>query len=274
MTSPTVTNDPVRFAFGANWSRFMECVDERRIKAAEDSLIEMTRNADSIAGRTFLDAGSGSGLFSLAASRLGAARVHSFDYDANSVATTAEIKRRFRPASPAWTVECGDILNRDYVDSLGKWDVVYSWGVLHHTGRMWEAIANACDLVAGGGLLFIAIYNDQGWKTRVWKKIKRLYSANVLGRAAVLAAFIPYWTMRGAGGDLLRFRNPLRRYRDYRSERGMSIVHDWIDWLGGYPFEAARPEAVFRYVTDRGFTLRNLMTCGNLGCNQFVFERR
>jgi len=151
MTSSSVSNDPVRFAFGANWSRFIECVDERRIKAAEESLIEMTRNADAISGRTFLDAGSGSGLFSLAASRLGAARVHSFDYDANSVATTAEIKRRFMPANAAWTVERGDILNRDYVTSLGKWDVVYSWGVLHHTGRMWEAIANACDLVADGG---------------------------------------------------------------------------------------------------------------------------
>src|SRR5882724_4030451 len=194
MTSSSVSNDPVRFAFGANWSRFIECVDERRIKAAEESLIEMTRNADAISGRTFLDAGSGSGLFSLAASRLGAARVHSFDYDANSVATTAEIKRRFMPANAAWTVERGDILNRDYVTSLGKWDVVYSWGVLHHTGRMWEAIANACDLVADGGLLFIAIYNDQGWKTRAWREIKRLYNANMLGQAAVLAAFVPYWT--------------------------------------------------------------------------------
>ena len=274
MSASPANADQVRFAFGANWSRFLECVDEQRIGAAEESLVQSIGNADSIKGRTFLDAGSGSGLFSLAAARLGAARVHSFDYDPNSVATTAEIKRRFGPANAAWTVERGDILDRDYVASLGKWDVVYSWGVLHHTGRMWEAIDNVCGLVAGGGLLFIAIYNDQGRKTRVWRKIKRFYSANVLGRALVLAAFIPYWTMRGGAGDLLRFRNPLRRYRDYRSRRGMSIVHDWIDWLGGYPFEAALPEAIFRYLRDRGFSLRHLTTAGgSAGCNEFVFQR-
>jgi 2-polyprenyl-6-hydroxyphenyl methylase/3-demethylubiquinone-9 3-methyltransferase len=275
MTSPGATNDQVRFAFGANWSRFIECVDDRRIKVAEESLVEMTRSADAIKGRTFLDAGSGSGLFSLAAARLGASRVHSFDYDANSVATTAEIRRRFGPPSAAWTIERGDILDREYVAALGKWDVVYSWGVLHHTGRMWEAIANACDLVAERGMLFIAIYNEQGRKTRFWRKIKQIYSSSALGRAAVLAAFVPYWTMRGAAGDLLRLRNPQRRYRDYRSERGMSILHDWIDWLGGYPFEVASPEAVFRYVSDRGFSLRNLATSGGTwGCNQFVFERQ
>ena len=275
MTPPTAATDSVRFAFGANWSRFIECVDDRRIKVAEESLVELTGSGEAIRGRTFLDAGSGSGLFSLAAARLSAARVLSFDYDANSVAATAEIKRRFGPRNAAWTVERGDILDRDYVAALGKWDVVYSWGVLHHTGRMWDAIANACGLVAAGGLLFISIYNDQGRKTRLWRRIKRLYNASALGRTAVLATFVPWWTMRGAAGDLLRWRNPLRRYRDYRSTRGMSILHDWIDWLGGYPFEAACPEAVFRYVTERGFSLRNLATAGgSWGCNQFVFDRR
>lgn len=274
MSSPSAATDPVRFEFGENWSRFIDCVDEERIKAAEASLIEMTGGAERIAGRTFLDAGSGSGLFSLAAARLGAACVHSFDYDRKSVATTAEMRRRFGPAEVRWTIERGDILDRGYAASLGRWDVVYSWGVLHHTGRMWEAIANACELVAEGGLLVIAIYNDQGRKTRAWTTIKRLYSGSALGRAVLLATFIPYWALRGAVGDLLRLRNPLRRYRDYRSQRGMSIVHDWIDWLGGYPFEAARPEAVFHYVCDRGFSLRSLTTAGGgLGCNEFVFER-
>jgi len=274
MTAATAgTRDEVRFAFGANWSRFVACVDGRRIEAAQASLVEMMGSADAIRGRTFLDAGSGSGLFSLAAARIGAARVHSFDYDADSVATTAEIKRRFEPQNAAWTVERGDILDREYVAGLGKWDVVYSWGVLHHTGGMWEAIANACDLVAERGTLFIAIYNDQGWKTRLWRRIKRFYSASVLGRMAVLAAFVPWWALRGAVSDLRHLRNPLRRYRDYGSQRGMSVLHDWIDWMGGYPFEAASPEAIVRCVTERGFSLRNVATTAGAGCNQFVFDR-
>jgi 2-polyprenyl-3-methyl-5-hydroxy-6-metoxy-1,4-benzoquinol methylase len=266
--------DPVRFEFGSNWSRFIECVDEQRIRAAETSLAEMMGGREAIAGRTFLDAGSGSGLFSLAATRLGASRVHSFDYDSNSVATTAEMKRRFGRSDVLWTVERGDVLDQEYVTSLGRWDIVYSWGVLHHTGNMWEAVSNACSLVVDGGVLFIAIYNDQGRKTRWWRNVKRLYSRSAFGRAAVVSVFVPYFAARGALGDLVRLRSPLRRYRAYRSERGMAITHDWIDWLGGYPFEAARPETVFRYVRDRGFSLRNLTTAGEgLGCNEFVFER-
>jgi 2-polyprenyl-6-hydroxyphenyl methylase/3-demethylubiquinone-9 3-methyltransferase len=266
--------DSVRFEFGENWSRFITRVDERHIKAAEESLLAMIGGPQAIAGKTFLDAGSGSGLFSLAAHRLGAARIHSFDYDRHSVAATAELKRRFAAPDAQWTVERGDVLDRAYIESLGQWDVVYSWGVLHHTGRMWEAIGNACDLVAQGGLFYLAIYNEQGRKTRLWKRVKRVYSGNALGRAAVLAAFVPYWAARGLAGDVLRLRNPLRRYRELRQPRGMSLVHDWVDWLGGYPFETATPDEIFRFIQPRGFVLRNLATVGGgPGCNELLFQR-
>jgi SAM-dependent methyltransferase len=270
----SMSNDPQRFAFGANWLRFLKVVDETRLAEAEKSLLAIIGDAKEIAGRRFLDIGSGSGLFSLAAARLGASRIHSFDYDPQSVACTQEVKRRFAPPAAQWTVERGDCLNRDYVAALGRWDVVYSWGVLHHTGKMWEAIGNAADLVDNDGLLFIAIYNDQGRTTRFWTGVKRLYNSGLVARAAVTSFFVSYWALRGFLTDVLRFRNPLRRYREYRSSRGMSLLHDWIDWIGGFPFEAAKPEAVFRFLQDRGFALRNLTTCGgSLGCNEFLFRR-
>src|ERR1051326_4457152 len=150
-----------RFAFGKNWQRFLRHLAEERIAVACDSLSSMLE-LPSLAGKTFLDVGSGSGLSSLAALRLGAARVHSFDYDAQSVACTAEMKRRYAPAAEHWTIERGDILDDAYAHALGSWDIVYSWGVLHHTGRMWDAIGAAARVVADGGALFIAIYNDQG----------------------------------------------------------------------------------------------------------------
>ncbi len=268
------TDAQQRFAFGANWLRFLRVVDERRIREAERSLLAVVGDAADVAGRLFLDIGSGSGLSSLAAARLGAARVHSFDFDEQSVACTEELKRRFAPAAVTWSNERGDILDRDYVARLGRWDIVYSWGVLHHTGRMWEAIANAADLVDSGGLLFIAVYNDQGRTTRFWTRVKRLYNAGAVPRAAVSSLFMTYWAVRGMLVDLLRLRNPLRRYAEYSSARGMSMVHDWRDWLGGFPFEAAKPETIFRFLRDRGFALRNMTTCGDaLGCNEFLFQR-
>src|SRR5438270_7636215 len=130
--TPAGSPDELRFQFGKNWSRFLEVLDDERIAEAERSLVEMLEVRD-LRGRSFLDVGSGSGLFSLAAKRLGATRVHSFDFDPNSVACTSELKRRFFAKDPNWTIEQGSVLDKPYLTSLGTFDIVYSWGVLHHT---------------------------------------------------------------------------------------------------------------------------------------------
>jgi hypothetical protein len=71
-----------------------------------------------------------------------------------------------------------------------------------------------------------------------------------------------------------RPRDYVRGWTDYKSSRGMSRWHDLVDWVGGYPFEVARPEAVLDFVRERGFTLERLTTCGGkLGCNEYVFVR-
>lgn len=170
----TVIDDPARFAFGANWSRFLSVLDDDRIAEAEKSLQNMLGVTD-LKAKTFLDIGSGSGLFSLAARRLGA-KVHSFDYDKQSVACTAELKRRYFDGDAAWQVEQGSALDTEYMRQLGQFDVVYSWGVLHHTGAMWIGIENASRRVTNSGRLFIAIYNDQGLKSHGWWLVKYLYN--------------------------------------------------------------------------------------------------
>ena len=163
-----------RFEFGKNWAWFLQTLNDDKIADAVASLRDML-GTDSLANKTFLDIGSGSGLFSLAARKLGA-RVFSFDYDPNSVGCTQELRQRYFPDDEQWVVESGSALDADYIDSLGKFDVVYSWGVLHHTGDMWTALANAATPVKTDGKLFIAIYNDQGTASVRWTKTKRLYN--------------------------------------------------------------------------------------------------
>lgn len=261
-----------RFEFGANWRSFLRTLDESRIAQAERSLGALLGESD-LRGTTFLDIGSGSGLSSLAARRLGA-RVVSFDYDPQSVGCTLELKRRSFADDPSWRVEAGSALDAEYLASLGQFDVVYSWGVLHHTGAMWRGIELAAGAVAPGGRLALAIYNDQGaWSTR-WRRIKRFYCRGRIARALVVGTFVPFWVLRGFVADLLWGRNPFRSYRDYRGSRGMSLWHDWLDWLGGYPFEVAKPEAILEFLLERGFSLRRLTTCGgSTGCNEYLFVR-
>jgi SAM-dependent methyltransferase len=263
-----------RFDFGANWALFLNVLNDTRIAQAEQSLCEMLGVSD-LQGKSFLDIGSGSGLFSLAARRLGAT-VHAFDYDPQAVACTRELKRRYCPEDPYWSLEEGSMLDRAYLARLGQFDVVYSWGVLHHTGAMWEALDNVASLVAEGGRLFIAIYNDQGRPTVIWKKIKKAYCAapEPLRTGVLLLAFARLWGPTMVR-DLLKGQ-PGATARNYSKGggRGMSLWRDVVDWVGGYPFEVAKPEEIFNFYRDRGFRLDQLQTCaGGLGCNQFVFFR-
>jgi SAM-dependent methyltransferase len=264
-----------RFAFGQNWARYLTLLDEARIREAEESLKQMLELND-LCGMSFLDIGSGSGLFSLAARRLGA-RVHSFDYDPHSVACTAELRRRYFPADPLWTIEEASALDGEYLESLGAFDVVYSWGVLHHTGRMWDALAKALLPLRAGGKLFIAIYNDTGKETARWRSLKRIYNSlpRVLKTPFIIALLVPA-QIKSAVLAVLTFRvsEYIESWTSNDKKRGMSRWRDIVDWIGGYPYEAAKVEEVFAFYRAKGCTMTRLKRDSyRLGPNEFVFVK-
>jgi 2-polyprenyl-6-hydroxyphenyl methylase/3-demethylubiquinone-9 3-methyltransferase len=229
---------------------------------------------EEIAGKSFLDIGSGSGLFSLAAMRLGAASVHSMDYDPQCFACTQELKRRYYPQGEHWQIEQGNVLDPAYMERLGEWDIVYSWGVLHHTGNLWRALEMVIPTVVRGGRLFISIYNDQGRTSRRWWQVKRAYNRLSPGLRflILIPAFILLWgptLLR----DFLRLK-PFATWKEHSRSRGMSAWRDVVDWVGGFPFEVAKPEDIINFYSRNGFKLEQLKTVGNgSGCNQFLFQR-
>jgi 2-polyprenyl-3-methyl-5-hydroxy-6-metoxy-1,4-benzoquinol methylase len=265
-----------RFQFGKNWARFLTTLTDEKLSQAERSL-QNALTSTRLDGKTFLDIGSGSGLFSLAARRLGAT-VHSFDYDSNSVACTQELKRRFFSRDGKWIIEQGSVLDRTYLAKLGTFDIVYSWGVLHHTGRMWTALDNVKTLVKPGGQLYVAIYNDLGATTDHWRTIKRTYNRlpSLLQLPFAMCVIGPI-ELRSIAYHLRhrQLRDYIRRWTHYDSLRGMSKWYDDIDWIGGYPYECATIEDLVDFFSKDGFALEwSLSRATGTGCNEIVFGRK
>ena len=250
-----------RFGFGDNWKDFLKVLNAKRITEAENTLKEMLE-VDNLEGKTFLDIGSGSGLFSLAARNLGAS-VLSFDYDPSSVWCTKELRNKFYEGDDDWVVSEGSVLNSEYIDSLGKFDIVYSWGVLHHTGDMWKALSNVKNLVNVNGRLFIALYNHQQFASFYWSIVKKLYVKTRLFRPILIFIHLIYPTLPSILIKLIKGKKP---------PRGMTYWYDLKDWLGGYPFETSTPSEVFEYHKINNYKLTKLKTVGaKMGCNEFVF---
>jgi SAM-dependent methyltransferase len=264
----------VRFRFGENWLGLAQDLSDKQITEAQSSVSALIR-VDGLAGKTFLDIGSGSGLFSLAARKAGAL-VHSFDYDSQSVQATTLVRDRHCPGDPNWTVERGSILDSEYLARLGTFDIVYSWGVLHHTGAMYEAMRNAASRVKPGGLFVFALYRKTGlcW---AWTKEKRWYAkASPASQQRAMRVYIALVRLafRLRGRDLDSY------IRDYAETRGMNYRRDVHDWLGGYPYESIRPKQVETLMADLGFdhVASNIrpysLGLSGSGCDEYVYRRR
>jgi SAM-dependent methyltransferase len=262
-----------RFGFGQNWLDFARGLNADRISEAEQSLRRLLQS-DTLTGLSFLDIGSGSGLFSLAARRLGAC-VHSFDSDAASVLCTRGVRDVHRPDDHEWKVEQGSILDPDYIGRLGTFHIVYSWGVLHHTGAMHQALRAAASLVAPKGLFAFALYR-RTLMCGLWRWEKRWY-VGASPRAQRRARAV-YVALRRAAFFVTR--RDFRSYvENYQSNRGMDFLHDVHDWLGGYPYESILASDVEALLRPLGFarihSTDTPLTSGlfGSGCDEYLYRR-
>jgi len=271
-----------RFGFGRNWRSFAEGVDPSAIEEAERSLLHLLAPTGLVRdgrldGLRLLDAGCGSGLFTLAALRLGAT-VTAFDLDPDSVLTTRALVVAHGPddAEERFTLLHGSVLDEGFLAGLGQFDIVYSWGVLHHTGAMWDACSRVAGAVRPGGGLAVALYHDAGRASSVWWYVKRLSVALPSPLQVVLAGILllpieAYALVRALGR--LDPWGYVHRWTRYRSLRGMSRWHDHLDWVGGFPYEWARPSEVIARFEAQGFTHLLTVDAVAWGCNEFTFRR-
>lgn len=270
---PPLTDLCSHFSFGENWASYARLIDEAAIAEAERGLVRLF-GENGIHGRTFLDLGCGSGLHALAALRLGATRVTAIDIDPVAVKTAQAVLTRFQP-SQNWTAVCRSVLELAPAD-VEEHDIVYSWGVLHHTGAMREAIRRAAACTKVSGLLAVALYRRSPL-CPAWRAIKRWYSR--ASSTQQLAARKVYISLFGFALKV-RGRNLDTYIRSYKNHRGMDFHHDVHDWLGGYPYESIAPKELNAYLAELGFDsarcfTRPAVAFGLFGshCDEYVFSK-
>lgn len=263
------SGEEIDFSFGRNWRKYLDKLDTERLDQARASLRTSLDGLD-LGERTFIDAGCGSGVFSLSALELGAREVLSVDIDPNSIACARTLRARSQHAE-RWHVVQGSLMSPAFVSSLPPADVVYCWGVLHHTGAMWEAIDNVTSLVRPGGTLLLALYRAPT-HIRLHMALKRLYNRTPpFTRPALQAAYAGALVAHQA---VTRRVTPWSYVRDYgRRSRGMSLWRDAEDWLGGLPCEFATGDDVRRFLEPRGFRLIRSLE-GDPGANGEHLLRR
>ncbi|KAF1687183.1 hypothetical protein B1992_04125 [Pseudoxanthomonas broegbernensis] len=275
MNSPHLLSVESHFAFGKNWLDYARKIDEQKIAQAIVDLQRLS-GRERFDGMSFLDIGCGSGLHSLAAARMGAVRVTGVDIDPDSIDASRATLARFAPLADARFDQASvfDMRAEEYRD----FDLVYSWGVLHHTGDMYRALAVASSLVRPGGTFMVALYRKTPF-CGMWRIIKRWYASappSSQERARKIRVALHRLAFR------LRGRSHQEYIRNYGQCRGMDYYNDIHDWMGGYPYESISKVQCHAFFQQREFELerefvavpKRLSGLLGSGCDEYVFRRR
>lgn len=255
----------MRFEFGKNWTSFSsDCLDEKSLEKAHkdfDRLFSGIR----LKGKKFLDIGFGQGLSLLLAQKAGA-EANGIDVDEDNLKAFSNTALFFKDVQKP-DVSIRSILDDNYVslELEGSYDIVHSWGVLHHTGDMSKAIYNSARLVRKNGFLVISIYNRH-WSSAVWLMIKWIYNfaPREIRRMMVFFAYPIIYLAK----FIVTFDNPIKMHR------GMDFYHDVIDWVGGYPYEFASPDEITQKMRGLGFELvRFIPSQVPTGCNEYIYKK-
>jgi 2-polyprenyl-3-methyl-5-hydroxy-6-metoxy-1,4-benzoquinol methylase len=242
-----------RYEFGKNWLMFVSKVEERNFLEASKSLETIIDNKNR---NNFIDIGCGSGIFSYSATRY-YKNVLSLDIDKNSILATKKIRKKSNVRLKNWKIKTGSMLNKDFMTKNGKFDMVYCWGVAHHTGDMWSALDNLKILVKKNGRLFIAIYNDQGFKSKIWWLLKLIYIN------------LPLFLKK----IYFKFFELVFKFKNHKNRRGMNFIENLDDWIGGFPFEYSKMETLKKFYLKRGFKVLKSKKCHGHGCHEILFQK-
>jgi ubiquinone/menaquinone biosynthesis C-methylase UbiE len=254
-----------QFDFGQNWQDFSASrLDDLHIEQARQHFRELMADVD-LTGKTFLDVGFGQGLSLLIAHQEGA-MVTGLDINPKCAQVVERNKQALGVEEDIETL-VGSVLNPEDLAKLQgrQFDIVHSWGVLHHTGDMASAINNACRFVKPDGHLVLAIYNRH-WSSLPWLWVKWFYcQVPRVVQKIMIGLLYPVICL---AKFLVTGQNP------FRMSRGMDFFYNVVDWVGGYPYEYASIDETVELMKSKGFDAVKIVSAKvPTGCNEFVFKK-
>jgi 2-polyprenyl-3-methyl-5-hydroxy-6-metoxy-1,4-benzoquinol methylase len=260
------------FSFGKNREDFLKHVTPEQVELAKSYVQDFLWKHTAIAGKTVIDVGCGSWIMSLVYVLLGAKKVVSIDIDATSLACTETLREKYAISPDIWEIQSVSILDTTKIISLGTYDIVYSWWVIHHSWDMRQGLENLFSLAHNGSFVYIALYNTctrfvEG-TSYFWQKLKKIYSQHHWTRWVIK----PLYTIYLLAGLVATGRNPWKYITGYKSIRGMNFFTDIEDRLGGYPYEFATYDEVVAYYQKHGYTCVDGIRVRSIGCNEFLFH--
>ncbi|MDD2902157.1 MAG: class I SAM-dependent methyltransferase [Syntrophales bacterium] len=271
---PAERTAAAQFDFGKNWQLFSEhALTPEKVRQARRDFARLLQGID-LKGKSFLDIGFGQGLSLLIATAMDA-RTVGCDINPTCGEVLEANKRLFFPevAAAPVPVIIGSILadavladlRRASPEGTGLYDLVHSWGVLHHTGNMELALKNAASLVKPGGYLILALYNRH-WTSPLWLGIKYLYHKSPpLLRQGMIHLFYPLIYLAKL---VITGENPRKQ------TRGMDFYYNVVDWVGGYPYEYAPREEIIARLQPLGLEIQRFIPAQvPTGCNEFIFRK-
>ncbi len=247
------------FTFGRNWLDYVRSrvtADVVQSHVHDLSKIYKSIGLD-IAGKSVIDVGCGSGLSSLSFALMNPKKLLSIDIDHDSVGATA-ICRSMLPThhKSDWNIEQKSVFELNHDD--GVFDLVYSWGVLHHTGDVWSAVKRCQSILAPGGYLHLALYRSGD---RYTEHIRQKTSFMVMSRDEKVRVLYDYLNALfiSKGASVFDF-----------DERGMNRFHDALDWFGGFPYEVVDPEVLGQYLQSCSIRQLYFREANQGGCFVYI----
>ncbi|MFQ6082591.1 MAG: class I SAM-dependent methyltransferase [Candidatus Aminicenantia bacterium] len=228
---------------------------------ASQSHLELFFKDDEIVNRTILDAGCGTGIFTIIFANKGAKKVIGVDISEGSLNTGRELKEKFKLSNVEFQKD--DMLNLSFKENT--FDIVWAWGTIHHTEDPYKAMEELIRVLKKDGIFFMALY----------KKTKLTFIHEIIRRVLIKTPR-KSWTILSK--IMAFFLSPIvflfkKREKSRKGEKLEELILDWYFVPIRHYFY---PERIKSFLEKRNFIIEKFLPASGRfnSTSNFIFKAK